>query len=72
MFRMKKRVVLGLLAGVMAASMAVPSYAASRKAIKSISLTIKANIQPETDFGQEEIEIESNSNKYSVDGYRCV
>lgn len=35
---------------------------------KSIALTIKANIQPDTIFGQEEIEIESN-NKYSVDGY---
>ena len=69
MIRMKKKVVLGLLAGVLAASLAVPSYAASRKPIKSIALTIKANIQPDTDFGQEEIEIESNSNKYSVDGY---
>ena len=69
MIRMKKKVVLGLLAGVLAASLAVPSYAASRKPIKSIALTIKANIQPDTDFGQEEIEIESNSNKYSVGGY---
>lgn len=69
MIRTKKKVVLGLLAGVLAASLAVPSYAASRKPIKSIALTIKANIQPDTDFGQEEIEIESNSNKYSVDGY---
>ena len=33
MIRMKKKVVLGLLAGVLAASLAVPSYAASRKPI---------------------------------------
>ena len=36
MIRTKKKVVLGLLAGVLAASLAVPSYAASRKPIKSI------------------------------------
>ena len=59
----------GTAGRVLPASLAVPSYAASRKPIKSIALTIKANIQPDTDFGQEEIEIESNSNKYSVDGY---
>ena len=52
MIRTKKKVVLGLLAGVLAASLAVPSYAASRKPIKSIALTIKANIQPDTDLAR--------------------
>ena len=42
------------------------------KPIKSISLTIKAEIKPDTDFGDELIEIETSSNKYSVDGYRIL
>lgn len=69
MYHLKNRFMLGILAGAMAVSMAFPAFAASRKAIKSISLTIKADIVPDTDYGEEEIEIEANSNKFSVDGY---
>lgn len=72
MFHVKKRVLLGIMAGVLAASMVFPSFAASRKAIKSITLSIKANIVPETDYGEEEIEIETTSNKFSVDGYEVL
>ena len=43
-----------------------------RKPIKSIILTIKAEIKPDTDFGDELIEIETSSNKYSVDGYEIL
>lgn len=35
-------------------------------------MSIKADIEPETDFGQEIIEIESSSNRYSVDGYEIL
>lgn len=72
MFCIRKKVALGLLAGVLAASMVMPSYAASRKAIKSVTLSIKANIVPDTDYGEEEIEIETTSNKFSVDGYEIL
>lgn len=65
----KKRVLLALAAGVFAAAMAIPSYAASRNPIRSITLDIKADIVPGTDYGEENIEIEGGGNKFSVDGY---
>ena len=65
----KKRLIAAVMAGVMAAMCAFPGYAASRKKITSVTLTIKADIEPDTDFGMENIEIESNSNRYSVDSY---
>lgn len=65
----KKKVVPALLAGVLAAAMVIPSYAASRKPIKSITLSIKVNIVPGTGFGEEEIEIETSNSRFSVDGY---
>ena len=45
------------------------SYAASKKPITSISLSIDAEIMPGTDIGSEDIEIESRNEKYSIDGY---
>lgn len=45
------------------------SYAASRKAITSVSLTINAEIVPDTDIGSEHIEIDTRSSNYSVDDY---
>ena len=47
----------------------VSSYAASKKPITSVSLTIDAEIMPGTDIGAEDIEIESRNERYSVDGY---
>ena len=66
MLHMKRKLMMAA-AGVLAALMVFPAYGASRKPIKSISLTIKAEIKPDTDFGDELIEIETSSNKYSVD-----
>ena len=43
-----KKLALCLAAGLLAASMVMPAYAASRKKITSISLSIKADIQPDT------------------------
>lgn len=71
MLHMKKTMVL-LAAGALAALMAFPAYGASRKPIKSISLEIKADIKPDTDFGDEQIDIESKSSKYSVDDYEIL
>jgi len=49
----KKRLIAAVMAGVMAAMCAFPGYAASRKKITSVTLTIKADIEPDTDFGME-------------------
>ena len=48
---------------------AMEAYAASKKPITSISLSIDAEIMPGTDIGSEDIEIESRNEKYSIDGY---
>lgn len=45
------------------------TYAASKKPITSISLSIDAEIMPGTDIGEEDIEIDSKNEKYSIDGY---
>ena len=50
MLHMKRKLMMAA-AGVLAALMVFPAYGASRKPIKSISLTIKAEIKPDTDFG---------------------
>lgn len=48
----------------------VTSQAASKKKIKSVSVKVTADIQPETDYGEEEIEIEVHNNKkYHYDYY---
>ena len=49
----KKRLIATAMAGVLAMMSAFPGYAASRKKITSVSVSIKADIEPETDFGQE-------------------
>ena len=71
MLHMKRNLMVAA-AGVLAALMVFPAYGASRKPIKSINLTIKAEIKPDTDFGDELIERETSSNKYSVDGYEIL
>lgn len=61
-----------LMACVLAVLLVFPAYGASRKAIKSIKLSIKADIEAGTDFGDEHIEIEADSNRFYVDGYTVV
>lgn len=56
-------------AGILTVTLAFPAYGAKQKPIKSIDLEIRAEIQADTDFGDETIEIETDSSKYSVDGY---
>lgn len=58
-------VVLVLLLGLMA----LPAFAASRTKINSISISITASIFPDTNYGDEEVEVEVKSGKCSFDYY---
>ena len=52
-----------------AAVMAVPAMAASRKKISTVSLEVESNVQPETRYGEEEIEVEVKGDTYTFDYY---
>ncbi len=65
----KKRLIAAALAGIIAAMCAFPGYAATRKKITSVTLTVKADIEPGTEFGSESIDISTNSSRFSVDDY---
>lgn len=62
---------LFLMAGLLAAGTVMPAFAASRKKISSVNVVVTADIQPETRFGEENIEIEvkGGGSKYSYDYY---
>lgn len=66
-----KRVLSLLLAAVMAFGMGtMTSLAATRKKITTVSVKVTADVQPETRYGEEEIEIETRGgNKYRFDYY---
>lgn len=68
---MKKHIMTKViaLASLFAVSVMMPVYGASKKPITSISLAIDAQILPGTDIGDEDIEIDSKNDKYSIDGY---
>jgi len=70
-FRTGSRRIFGfLLAAVLAVGMMpMTSLAASRKKISSITVKVQADVQPETRFGEEEIEIETKGGAYSFDYY---
>lgn len=72
MIQRKKWWMTALLAGTMVAAAAVPAYAAKRNPIKSITFSIKADIVPETEYGEEKIEFESSSNRFSIDDYEIL
>ncbi len=67
----KKRVISMLaIAALMAGVMAMPTMAASRKKIKSVSIKVEASVQPETRIGSEQVDVDvRDSNKYSYDTY---
>lgn len=46
-----------------------PALAATRKKITSVNVKVTADIQPETRFGEESIEVETKGNNYSFDYY---
>ncbi|MDO5406389.1 MAG: cell wall-binding protein [Eubacteriales bacterium] len=58
-----------LAAGLAAGMMPMTSLAASRKKISSVSVNVESNIQPETRFGDEFIEVEVKSGKCSFGEY---
>lgn len=66
----KKRWVVTALAGALAVAMVFPAYADKRKKISTVTLDIKADIQPDTDFGDETIEVETKSSKYEFSDYQ--
>lgn len=72
MLQRKKRWVLGLMTGALALAMAFPGYGAKGREIKSIRFSVKAHIVPDTEFGEEEIELETGSKRFSIDGYEIL
>lgn len=72
MFNIKKKLIAAAGIGLLAALTAMPVYGASRKKITSISLEITADILPDTDYGDEIIEIESSSSRFEVSGYEVM
>lgn len=69
MKRWKKLAGGAVLAGLIFGLLVTPAYAASRKKIGSVNLTIKSDILPETKYGDEEIDVEVRSGKCSFDYY---
>ena len=65
----RKKLAAAVMTVLMAALMAVPAMAASRKKISSVNLEIEADIQPDTRFGEETIEVKTKGDKYSFDYY---
>lgn len=68
----RKSWMLGLLASALAVVMVFPSYAARRNPIKSITFSIKAKIVPNTEHGEEEIEFDTSSNRFSINDYEIL
>lgn len=65
-----KRALSLLLAAVLAVGVApMTSLAATRKKIGTVNLKIESDIEPETDFGDESIEITVKGEKYSYSHY---
>lgn len=72
MIKRKKVVKILTLAAFLTLTAAASVYGATKKAITSVSLSIDADIIPDTDIGWEEIKIDSRSDYYTVDGYMVM
>ena len=55
----RKKLAAAAMTVLMAALMAMPAMAASRKKISSVNLEIEADIQPDTRYGEETIEVDT-------------
>ena len=64
----RKKLAAAAMTVLMAALMAMPAMAASKK-ISSINLDIEADVQPDTRYGEETIEVDTKGGKYSFDYY---
>lgn len=69
MTRWKKPLALLIAVAAMAGLAAAPSYAATRKKIKTVSVTVEADIQPGVEFGSEDIEVDVRGGHYTYDSY---
>lgn len=65
----RKIIYTTFIAALLMTLAALPAYAAARKKINSLNITITANIEPETKFGDEEVEVVVKSGKCSFDYY---
>ena len=69
MIRVKKVLAILLTGGLLAGMTAVPAIAANRQKIKSVSLTIKSEIQVGDEIRSDGLEIETSSAKYTIGDY---
>lgn len=70
MKKIRKVTAVLLVLSLMAAGFTTTAYAASKKKIKTVSLKIKADIQVGDEVGTNNVEVESSSSSYTVDGYQ--
>lgn len=68
----KKILSLALLMSAAAAFFAIPARAETRKKISSVKLKIESHIKPGDKIGEEEIEIDLGSDRYSFDRYEVM
>lgn len=69
MKKWKQPLALVMTAAAIAGMMVMPVYAASRKKIKSLSVSVESNIQPGVQYGDEEVEVEVKGGHCSYDYY---
>lgn len=69
MTKLKQTAGIALAVSMALGLMIMPAYAATRKKIGSVNITVKSEILPETRFGDEEIDVEVRSSKCSYDYY---
>ncbi len=69
MRRFGKQALLAATVVAMLAATAAPTFAATRKKIKTISVEVEADIEPETRYGEEEINVEVKGGRCSFDYY---
>ena len=69
MRRLGKGILLAVSVAAILTTSAVPALAATRKKIRSVSVNVEAVIEPETRFGEEQIEVEVRGGNCSYDYY---
>ena len=65
----KRMMVLATAVALLTALAATPAMGATRKKISSISVSVKSEIEPETDYGDETIDVITKGGKYHYDTY---
>ena len=75
MRRLKKRFITAIIAAVLAAGAAVPGYAAVRKEelrtpITSVSISVRSNVEAETDYDEATVMVTADSDQFTVGAYK--